>query len=319
MLNPFYKVIGLVLASTMICGCMTTSHTLEPQLRYEVTKDDVRRVPSAFAPLTPEERQTEWGKELFLGEKFAREMDLYRALTCFKRALLLIPDEPAERRLQIEYSIVQCYYLGEKYWDAIAFFEDSDLTQAPPEFPVFREMLIMLYDSYDKTCQYEKAEKVIHIIDKCDEELAAEIQLYTYLSIGDIPTSRALAAYTTKNEPIESFLWEYRCKAKSPKTAETLNALLPGAGYYYVGQTRSAMTSFIINTLFIWATYKFIDKGYMAAGLITASLETGWYLGGINGAGIAAQEYNNHLYNSLAKGTMIRNDLFPVLMFGTAF
>lgn len=313
------RILSLLLCCALFTGCTTSKHALTPNIRYDVTTTDIDRIPTAFEPLSREERETEWGKELFIGEFFAREMDLYRALTCFKRALILISDEEIERRQQIEYDIIQSYYFGEKYWDAIAFFEASSLTQPATTFPAVRDLLIMMYDSYEKTCQCEKADRIISLIDKGDAGLAAEIQLYTYLAAGDIPTSAAIAAQTPKSEPVNSFLWEYHSQKKSPQTAETLNAVLPGAGYYYVGQTRSAVTSFIINTLFIWATYKFISKGYVAAGLITASLETGWYLGGINGAGLAAHEYNTHLYNSLGKGTMIRNDLFPVLMFSTAF
>lgn len=79
------------------------------------------------------------------------------------------------------------------------------------------------------------------------------------------------------------------------------------------------MTSFIINALFAAATYQLIDRGYVAAGIIVGSLEMGWYIGGINGAGLEAKEYNQSLYNTCAKEVMIRNQLFPVLMFETTF
>ncbi len=115
------------------------------------------------------------------------------------------------------------------------------------------------------------------------------------------------------------FFSEYCCKAKSVKKAQMLNAILPGAGYYYVGQKKSALTSFIINTLFTAAAYQLFDKGYFAGGLIVSSLELGWYLGGINGAGLEAKEYNQSIYNTMAKDTMAQNRLFPVLMFETTF
>ena len=45
----------------------------------------------------------------------------------------------------------------------------------------------------------------------------------------------------------------------------------------------------------------------------------GWYFGGINGAGLAAQEYNERVYERLARDTMIENKLFPILMLEKAF
>ena len=39
----------------------------------------------------------------------------------------------------------------------------------------------------------------------------------------------------------------------------------------------------------------------LVAGIFTASLEAGWYLGGINGAGLSAKIYNDRLYSELGK------------------
>ena len=37
---------------------------------------------------------------------------------------------------------------------------------------------------------------------------------------------------------------------KSPTKARWLNGILPGAGYSYIGQKQTALTSFLINALF---------------------------------------------------------------------
>ena len=95
--------------------------------------------------------------------------------------------------------------------------------------------------------------------------------------------------------------------------------LLPGAGYYYVGQKKAALTAFVINSLFTAAAYQFFAKGYPAAGFITLSFEAGWYFGGINGAGLAAKEYNERLYEVKAKDFMLKERLFPLLTFETSF
>ena len=79
------------------------------------------------------------------------------------------------------------------------------------------------------------------------------------------------------------------------------------------------MTSFMINASFIAASWYFFDHGNYGAGIITSSLEFGWYFGGINGAGLAAKEWNQHIYNIKGKELMIEMRLFPVLMLEASF
>lgn len=301
------------------CGCCLSSTKTEPQIFYEFSKKDVYAKPSAFAPLTAEELQTDWGKELLIAEYFAKDVDLYRTITALKRAQVLIPRDMMERRQQIDFMIIESYYYGMKYCEAIEAFKEGSLTSVSPEFPAFRDLLIILHDCYDKTEEYDKAEMILRFIEKNDSGLANDIQLSIALIEGDISSSRALASMSAKSQPVNAFLDQYCQCSKSPRKAQILNAILPGAGYYYVGQKKAATTSFVINALFIAAAYQFFARNYIAAGLITVSLESGWYIGGINGAGLAAKEYNEQLYNNLGKGMMTRNDLFPILMLETSF
>lgn len=312
---------GLLVIFTMTSAtsCCLSSTKTEPHIVYEFSKKDVCRKPSAFPPLTQAEMQTDWGKELLIGEHFAKGVDLYRAITALKRAQILIPPDLRERRFQIDFMIVECYYYGLKYCEALEAFEESSLISVTPDFPAFRDLLIILHDCYDKMEEFDKAERILKIIEKGDSALANDIQLSIALIEGDIPSSRAIASLSDKCQPVNSFIDQYCQCSKSPRKAQILNAMLPGAGYYYVGQKRAAVTSFVINALFIAAAYQFFANNYIAAGLITTSLESGWYIGGINGAGLAAKEYNEQLYNNLGKGMMTRNDLFPILMLETSF
>lgn len=308
-----------VLCVTSFSGCCLSSTKLEPRIHYEFSRNDVVRKPSAFPPLSAEELQTDWGKELLIGEHFAKSIDLYRAITALKRAQILIPPALRDRRQQIDFMLIESYYFGSKYCDVVQTFEESSLTSISPTFPAFRDLLIILHDCYDKIESFEKAEHILQIIENKEPSLANEIQLSMALVEGDFPRSRALAACSTKCEPVQDFLIQYCTCSKSPRKAQVLNAIFPGAGYYYVGQRRTAVTSFVINALFIAAAYQFFARNSIAAGLITVSLESGWYFGGINGAGLAAKEYNEQLYNNLGKGMMTRNDLFPILMLETSF
>lgn len=292
----------------------------EPSTSYKLVESDLKRLPSAFPPLTETERQTNWGTELLVGESFARKMDLYRAITAFNRALFLIPPENISRRLQIEYNIIFSYFLAGKCVDVLQAFEDSSLNTVTPEnFPPFRDLLIMIHACYDQVEEFDKAEKVLKIIANGDSELANDIQLSIAIREGDIVSAKALAEHSTRKEPVLNFLQQYELQLKSPRRAQLLNAILPGAGYFYTEQYGAAVTSFLLNFLFIAATVTFFRKGNYALAIIFLSLEIGWYIGGINGAGLAAKEWNEQIYNHLGTGMMTRNNLFPFLMLESAY
>ena len=302
----------LVIASSLffLTSCQPAVCQFTPEISYTPHSCLIQSKTSAFPPLTDQEIRQQWGKEYYLGISFAEETDLYRAITCWKRALFLLPPKEIERRMQIEYSIVQAYYFGYKYCEAIETFEKGRLMLVEPSFPAYRDLLIVLYDCYYKTGLSEKATAILEALEKVDEAVVEKLEAFTAFSKGDIET---LSLY----EP--EFASEFLCAEKSVQRAKLYNAFLPGAGYLYVGQKKAALTSFLINGLFTWASYRFFEMGNPAAGLITASFETGWYLGGINGAGLAAKEYNQRLYEVNAKEAMIGCNLFPILMLQTSF
>lgn len=118
---------------------------------------------------------------------------------------------------------------------------------------------------------------------------------------------------------LTNLLTSYDAKKKSPCKAQFANGILPGAGYLYVGQKQAALTSFLLNGLFIYAAVYFYTNGNVAAGVITTSFEMGWYFGGIYGAGEAAKYYNERLYERQAYPALSYNKLFPVLMLKYGF
>jgi len=300
-------------------SCQPTCHKMEPTITCQVPVYHLSTLPSAFSSPTSDEREKEWAKELIIGDAFVKEGDFYRAITSYKRALFILPPCETKRRLQIDYNLVLCYYLGGKHQEAINIFEASDLSQANPDFPAFNNLLLIVYDCYLCTEQEDKAECLLEIIRKFSSDSADDLLLYQTLREGDIETARCLMHQHRDAEEMKKDFAFYDQFSKSPKKARIFNAILPGAGYYYVGQRRSAITSFIINALFTAAAYQFFRNGYPAAGAITASIEAGWYLGGINGAGIEAQEFNTRLYEGIGKKILNDHDGFPVLMFETSF
>jgi hypothetical protein len=308
-----------IAAALSLTGCVAVDRKIDPVIVYTPPAERINRLPSAFPLFSNDETSQEWCREAIIGNAFAAELDLYRAITCYKRARILLPQSAVERRLQLDYNIIFAYYLGRQYQEAINTFEESALMEANPRFPAFGNLLVILYECYRERDQIDKADTLFNLIEKCSPETAEDLTFFFDLKEGNIEEVENAIAQNPAREEFEAYLAPYHQLAKSPIKARRLNALLPGAGYHYVGQTKSAVTSFIINSLFIAASYQFFQRGYIAAGLITTSLEAGWYLGGINGAGIAAKEFNTRLYENSARGLLIKNRLFPILTFETAF
>jgi len=301
------------------CGCQKTCEDFETNITFYPSPCLLKSKPSAFPPLNPEECRTDWGKELRIAYVFSKEQDYYRAITSCKRGLVLLPPRFADKKWQFEYLIVQSYYLGYKYQEAVEAFEATTLCRVTKEFPAFHDLLIMMYESYSRIGEEEKAQDTMNVIKANYPEDVQSLELSAALQEADFPAISILAESRMDRDEINNFLGNYCCEAKSVRRAETFQALLPGAGYYYVGQTKTALTSLLINSLFIWAAWNFFERGDTAAGLITTSLELGWYLGGINGAGLAAKEYNERLYEGNAKEFMRKRNFFPILMLQTNF
>jgi hypothetical protein len=292
---------------------------MEPVIYCTFSPQTITDLPSAFSSLSSEEKDEAWAQELIIGDVFAAEWDLYRAITSYKRALILLGEKNKSRQMQIEYNIILCYYLGNKNKEALAMFEEGAISQANLDFPSFDELVLIVYDAYLQTHQQEKAACVFAAIRQFHPEKEKDLALYQTLKEGDVDQARCLIENHPKRESIQrDFAW-YNQFEKSPQKARMLNAVLPGAGYYYVGQRKSALTSFLINTLFTVASYQFFHRGYPAAGMITASMEIGWYLGGINGAGIEAQAFNTRLFEGVSRKILSENQCFPILMFHTSF
>ncbi|MCB1117942.1 MAG: tetratricopeptide repeat protein [Chlamydiia bacterium] len=307
--------IGLLL----LVGCYRVPNKIEPQICYSVEQRYLERLPTCFSPLTNDEKSHEWGKEYLIGTAFAKELDLYRAITAFKRAQILLPDDKIERKREVSYNIILSYYLGKRYTDVIDSFESSNLTRVGSEFCAFHDLLVILYESYDAIGADIKADQVLKLMQKTYPETADKLEEENILSHGNITQLKQLACQTPDKTYLQAISDCFELNKKSVGKAQLFNTLLPGAGYLYVGQKQSAVTAFLLNGAFITAAYFFFKDGNIAAGVITTSFEAGWYFGGIYGAGEAAKLYNERLYENIASHTMERERLFPVFSLRYAF
>lgn len=302
----------------LLASCTLQSTAIDPCVRYYPTDRVLQTKQHPFPPLTEEELSTPWGQELFCGLQFGEEMDLYRSITSLKKARMLCPSD-TERKAQIDYSLILAYYLGGKYEEAICYFEQGAISSVSPSFPGYHTLLLVLFECYDKGGYPYKAQAVLDVLQTTYPEEVPLLQAGTCLETNNLQPLACLPLSETTQQTLGTFVSCYTKEKKDPSVARWLNASLPGAGYWYVGQPKSAITSLTLNALFIAATWQLFDRGYVAPALFTLSLEAGWYLGGINGAGLAAKEYNESLYNCYAKEAMLQERLFPLLLIHYAF
>lgn len=308
-LQLFFLLLLLVTSS-----CHRKHEKIEPQINYSIQENYLKTLPSPFPPLTEEERASDWGKEMQVALGFSHQLDLYQAMISFKRAYFLIPDALLERKEQIEYCILLSYYLGKKYDEVIYFFESSRLRTASRSFPAFHDLMVILYDSYLQMGESEKAQQMQQALANFFPATEKKLALSSALLEANFPLLEQ-----REEPPIQNLLKLYDAEKKSPQQAQVYNALLPGAGYLYLGQKQSALTAFLLNGLFIAAAYHFFDHKQIAAGAITTGFELGWYVGGINGAKEEAKFYNARVYEKYASPIMNQQRLFPVYQLQFAF
>lgn len=313
------KILIFFLIVLIPLGCQRVPDKIEPTLSFAVQDKYLLSLPTPFPPLTAEEQAENWGKEMQIGIAFAHELDLYQSITAFKRAGILIPAEQHMRLLEINYEILLCYYIGKKYRDVIHTFETSPLSHVDQSFPALHDLLLILYDTYREEKRERQAERIFLLIQHYFPEEADQLNLSSTLLHADLATLHTIAQAPPPRPYLNQFLDDYNLQKKSVGQAQLYNALLPGAGYLYLGQKQSAATALFLNGLFIAASVYFFEQGNIAAGVIFTSFEAGWYFGGIYGAGLEAKAYNERLYERLATPMMNRERLFPVLMLNFSF
>ena len=165
--------------------------------------------------------------------------------------------------------------------------------------PVVCEAAKLYYSSGDYN-------KTISVVDKgLEEELVFDdrvdvLKATSYAQLGDYNNSIFYFNKSTnlgddvRKRSIEIVEQLKNIKYKKPALAKWLS-IIPGAGYLYAGHKGSALTSFIVNGLLMYATYSSIkNENYGVAGILGV-VSLSFYIGNINGAGRSAIRYNDKM------------------------
>ena len=295
-------------------SCYRVPDQINPRVDCQVQDQHFHSLQNAFSPLSPIEHMSDWGREMIIAHAFAKELDLYRAVSTYKRAEILVPEMDAGRKLEIQYDILLCYFLAKHYDEVVDAFEKSNLAHVDKTFPAYRDLLVILYECYGEMDSSDKQQRILELIQKTYPNTAEQIQISAAVRAGDLDRLQTYAGEEPKQPCLDYLLNTYYEKKKSVATAQTLNAILPGAGYLYIGQNKSALTAFLLNGLFLAAAVEFFIHDHLAAGIITTGFEAGWYFGGIYGAGEEAKYYNERIYEKNASSVLNETKLFPILM-----
>lgn len=308
------KLLSLGLLLLLLAGCKQPPIPFHPQVRCSPPADQVKAGLSPFPVFTTPEAVA---SEQRIGETFAHRRDFYRAITAFQRGEILLRGSDIHRILQLQYEVLLSYYLAQKYTEAFLYFQKSALPQAAgPHFPAWRDMLIIAYDLSCRTGHSDHAKALLTTIRTEDPTLADKLALYSAIRTGDLCRAVSLPGAS----PYFRTLYQCYCNdVKSPSKARFFNALLPGAGYVYVEQVNTGITALLVNAVFIGATYQFAKHGLVFPAIIAGSLEVGWYIGGIWGAGRAAAEYNERLFEHYGTKILEQERIYPILMLDYAF
>jgi hypothetical protein len=282
-------------------GCTKVPEPSSP-LSVAPAPVQLKHLPSAFPLACLEEGA--WSAERMIGRSFAKEGDFYRAITAFKRAEILLPPSAHHRVFELQYDVFLCYCLAQRWSEALAFYRSSSLNQIPADFPARRDLFLLVQETLLQTGDVQGAARI-------DRGLSAHDLEVTQLT-------RPLALRTWDEVPSKKFQEQWKHSKLNPHKAAFLQAIFPGAGYWYVGQVQSGVTSFFLNALTAAATATLAAKHQWAAAFLVGSLEMGWYLGGINGASRAAHQWNRQLGERLAypilndekKATLFRLEFF---------
>ena len=259
--------------------------------------------------------------QLKVGDTFMEEGEYYRAITEYKKLLILFPD--SDRADYALFRIGMAYYQGEEYEQSVRSF--SSLSGKYPESAYLSESSYFQGLGYWKLKQFENARTAFDTLAETypQSEFAPPALVaasLVSLEEGNIPVStqrleRLIDRYP--DHPVSAhgreaipLLDQYeKLPQKSKTLAGVLSAILPGSGYIYAGRYGDGITAFLINALWIAGVVTGISAEYYAVAGIVAGVGVPFYLGNIYGSANAVQKWNLNLKRD------VRNRVYLTLEF----
>lgn len=241
------------------------------------------------------EKILNYADQLFVDQEF------YRAITEYRRFIAYFPEE--EKIDEIYLKICNCYYLGERYFDAINWAKKTLAKSSKPS--ILAQGNLIAGDSYFALGNYSAAQNFYSAVLSI-EDLDLDWSDRARLKLGIcalreekwLKASREFASIKSDSQYFrKSQLFSQKALEGNDLPHKSLwlagaLSLIPGAGYYYAGNKGTALASFIVNSLFIWGTCEAFNKEEKAVGAVIGLFAFGLYSGNIYGSIGSAARYN---------------------------
>ena len=242
--------------------------------------------------------------QMRFGDAFMAEGEYYRAITEYKKYLILFPDGGQSDSALFQTG--RAYYLGLEYDPAVKAF-----AELRSRFPASLHAVEAAYLEGICNARLNRLDKAAAAFE------AAAVSKASTVVAPKARLGRSLVEYDrdnlegTSNE-LQRFLADFpadpragrvqtaltllpqdgELPRKSPLTAGILAAIVPGSGHMYAGHYGDGATALLLNGLFITGTVVAIrQENYAVAGIVGV-IGLPFYVGNIYGAANAATKWN---------------------------
>lgn len=261
---------------------------------------------TSVSPLHAEERSIllTGDAQLKIGDAFMAEGEYYRAVTEYKKFLILFPDSGKADYASFE--IGMAYFKGEEYGAAAQSF--MSMRQKYPGSGYAIQAGYLEGFSQWKLKNYDRAQMVLEDLSEqhpASEYAPRSLVVLCLVTLDGNKTELSRQALKRFLDRYPGHPGEERVKEstvqldryqelpdKSQVLAGIMSAILPGSGYIYAEHYGDGVTAFLINGLFIAGTVTAINQGNYAVAGIAGVIGVPFYMGNIYGSANAAKKWN---------------------------
>ncbi|HTZ40199.1 MAG TPA: tetratricopeptide repeat protein [Syntrophales bacterium] len=261
--------------------------------------------------------------QLKIADAFMEEGEYYRAVTEYKKFLILFPD--SAKADYASFKIAMAYFKGEEYGAAARSF--LAMREKYPESSHAIEAGYLEGVSQWKLKNYDRARMALESLVEQHPESDYAPRSLVVICLAALDENKA----EVSRQALQRFLDRYpghpgeenikeaavqlekyqELPEKSPALAGFLSAILPGSGYIYAEHYGDGVTALLINGLFIAGTVAAIHQENYAVAGIVGGIGVPFYLGNIYGSANAAKKWNLGIRNEVIQ--KIHSILSPLL------
>jgi tetratricopeptide (TPR) repeat protein len=261
--------------------------------------------------------------QLKIADAFMEEGEYYRAITEYKKFLILLPD--SAKADYASFGIAMAYFKGEEYGAAVRSF--VAVREKYPESGYAIPASYLEGTSQWKLKNYDRARVALETLVEQHPESEYAPRSLVVISLAALDENKV----EVSRQALKRFLDRYpghpgeenvreavvqldryqELPEKSPVLAGVMSAILPGSGYIYAEHYGDGITAFLINGLFIAGTITAIHQENYAVAGIVGGVGVPFYLGNIYGSANAAKKWNLTVRNEIIQ--KIHSTLAPLI------